>query len=781
MTAAPFDLSFRTVPPGLSRVACSCATPGRKIPRPGSEMPQLLYILRSFRAGKLTQAELIAKVQALISETRTSVEDVLTALEDEHAVNPLPGTAFDALFARLRVAQNHTIIRTGRPLRTPVTAPEAVAAPAPPRAPGTAPRAAAHDHDDAASNEPAPPAWDPLLTGEYKGPTIQQGTMLVGRFGVVELLGEGGMSRVYKAVDMRKVEAGADDPHVAVKVLTVPFDDYTDAMAVLHRETEHLQGLNHPNIVRVIDCDRDGQTVFMTMEYLTGKTLNEIVSPKSFEGLARDEVITITGDIANALDYAHDRGILHGDLKPGNVIIAGGGVAKVIDFGIARMIGTRVRRKQRRGDEVGGVTPAYASPEMLEDGEPDRRDDVYALACIAWELFTGTRPYNRLNALEAREEKIRPEHHPKLSSRDYRALAHALELDRAKRTRTAQEFIDELTGVNHGAWKWRVAAVAGVAAVIASGAVVYFQRSAPQAAVRPPVPVAAPTPQPAAAPPAPTLSVGTVFRDCPTCPLMVVLPPGEFDQGAAADFAGSLPSELPAHRVTIAHSFAASQHEITVGEYDEFVKATARESAGCETYDGAWTLNATVSWKNAVEAQTALHPVSCVSWDDATAYAQWLSTRTSQTYRLPSASEWEYAARAGDTIEKPWDDDAAACTNGNLADQSAAQKYPGWHVYTCMDTYREAAPVGSFAINAFGLNDTLGNVFEWTADCWHDNYSGAPVDGSAWRDGDCSQHELRGGSWFTSPEFVRTSYRNRFATDYRSTSVGIRLVRETGS
>jgi formylglycine-generating enzyme required for sulfatase activity len=96
-----------------------------------------------------------------------------------------------------------------------------------------------------------------------------------------------------------------------------------------------------------------------------------------------------------------------------------------------------------------------------------------------------------------------------------------------------------------------------------------------------------------------------------------------------------------------------------------------------------------------------------------------------------------------------------------------------------MDTYVQSAPVGSFAANAFGLHDTLGNVFEWVADCWHDDYSGMPDDGSARVDGDCSQHETRGGSWFTAPDFVRVSYRNRFATDYRSTSVGFRVVRRT--
>jgi formylglycine-generating enzyme required for sulfatase activity len=113
-----------------------------------------------------------------------------------------------------------------------------------------------------------------------------------------------------------------------------------------------------------------------------------------------------------------------------------------------------------------------------------------------------------------------------------------------------------------------------------------------------------------------------------------------------------------------------------------------------------------------------------------------------------------------------------------VADQSAARRYPGWDAFACDDGYVNTAPVGSFSANAFGLSDMLGNVFEWTQDCWHEDYSGAPTDGSARADGDCNQRELRGGSWFSSPSYVTASYRNHFAADYRASSVGFRLVRD---
>jgi formylglycine-generating enzyme required for sulfatase activity len=313
-------------------------------------------------------------------------------------------------------------------------------------------------------------------------------------------------------------------------------------------------------------------------------------------------------------------------------------------------------------------------------------------------------------------------------------------------------------------------ATAGLACVVAAAAFVIVPRKAA---------VPADTARVSTSAPAPTLSVGTVFRDCPTCPLMIVLPPGQFVQGSGTDASETEPFETPQHSVTIAHAFAASQHEVTVGEFAEFVKAAPRELSGCSAYDGAWTLNAQVSWKNAVEGQTALHPVSCVSWEDARAYADWLSQRTHQKYRLPSASEWEYAARAGVPAARPWADAATACAEANVADQTALQRYPGWSAYPCMDTYVQTAPVGSFAANAFGLHDMLGNVFEWVEDCWYDDYRGAPVDGSARSGGECTQRETRGGSWFTTPAYVRVSYRNRFEPNYRATSVGFRVVRET--
>jgi formylglycine-generating enzyme required for sulfatase activity len=275
---------------------------------------------------------------------------------------------------------------------------------------------------------------------------------------------------------------------------------------------------------------------------------------------------------------------------------------------------------------------------------------------------------------------------------------------------------------------------------------------------------------------------GTVIRDCPTCPALTVVPAGRFKQGSSDRADGnSATFEKPPHWVLIGRPFAISTNAVTVDEFRAFITATGRDMRGCDTYEDRWRIRPEAGWENPGFVQTGSHPVTCVSWDDAKAYAGWLSKTTGHRYRLPSAAEWEYAARAGGEAVRPWSSDGSgACANANVADQRAARRYPGWLVFGCDDGYVYTAPVGSFKANSFGLNDMLGNVFQWTEDCWHAGYGGAPVDGSARVDGDCAVRELRGGSWFSSPDYVRANYRNHFAANYRTSSVGIRLVREVG-
>jgi formylglycine-generating enzyme required for sulfatase activity len=185
---------------------------------------------------------------------------------------------------------------------------------------------------------------------------------------------------------------------------------------------------------------------------------------------------------------------------------------------------------------------------------------------------------------------------------------------------------------------------------------------------------------------------------------------------------------------------------VTFEEYDAFTDATGRERA----YDQGWG--------------RGRRPIINVSWHDAVAYTQWLSSQTGESYRLPSEAEWEYAARAGSTTKYSWGNDIGR--NRANCDGCGSR----WDD-------EKTAPVGSFRANRWGLYDVHGNVWEWVKDCYNDSYRGAPTDGSAWESGDCSRRVLRGGSWGSLPGFLRAASRNGLTAGSRYGSVGFRVAR----
>ena len=214
--------------------------------------------------------------------------------------------------------------------------------------------------------------------------------------------------------------------------------------------------------------------------------------------------------------------------------------------------------------------------------------------------------------------------------------------------------------------------------------------------------------------------------------------------------------------MTIGSPFAVGGYEVTFAEWDACVRA-----GGCGGYrpgDEGWG--------------RASRPVTNVSWEDAQEYVGWLSRETGEEYRLLSEAEWAYGARAGTAMARYWgESESGQCRYGNGADATARQEYPDWTTVSCSDGYVRTAPVGLFEPNAFGLYDVLGNVWEWTQDCWNESYSGAPADGRAWRSGDCSRRVLRGGSWFHAPGGLRSANRVRDSPGLRGYSLGFRVAR----
>ena len=271
------------------------------------------------------------------------------------------------------------------------------------------------------------------------------------------------------------------------------------------------------------------------------------------------------------------------------------------------------------------------------------------------------------------------------------------------------------------------------------------------------------------------------FRDCPSCPEMVTIPAGTFMMGSGPEDDEADADEKPRHRVEVGR-FALGRYEVAREEYAAFVTATGHDSGdGCFEWTGsAWSSNAEMSWRGPGFAQGDDHPVVCVSWHDAQAYTAWLRQETGASYRLPSEAEWEYAARAGTTTRRYWGDSSSAqCHHANGADAAAKRVYSNWTTVSCDDGSAHTAAAGSYEANAFRLFDMLGNVWEWTEDCWHDRYSrGVPTDGSAWtRGGDCSRRVLRGGSWSGIPQTLRSADRSGGTAGGRSNLVGFRVAR----
>ena len=276
-------------------------------------------------------------------------------------------------------------------------------------------------------------------------------------------------------------------------------------------------------------------------------------------------------------------------------------------------------------------------------------------------------------------------------------------------------------------------------------------------------------------------------------PEMVVIPAGEFRMGCLNNGEECDDDEKPAHEVRIGGNFALGRYEVTVGEFRRFVESTGYRTEaerdadqGCRTREfsdpgrDGWDWTSGRSWWNLEYTVEERQPVVCVSWNDARAYVSWLSEETGEGYRLPSESEWEYAARAGTTTRYHFGNDAdRLCEYGNVADRTELPNGNRWRTRAeCSDGAVYPTTVGSYRANGFGLHDMHGNVWEWVQDCSHGSYEGAPGDGSAWTSGgSCGRRVLRGGSWSNAPRNLRAAYRNWLDGGYRNVNVGFRVAR----
>ena len=247
-------------------------------------------------------------------------------------------------------------------------------------------------------------------------------------------------------------------------------------------------------------------------------------------------------------------------------------------------------------------------------------------------------------------------------------------------------------------------------------------------------------------------SPGDVFRDCPECPELVVVPAGSFMMGAPATEEGSSDSERPVHPVRIPRPFAVGIYEVTFAEWDACLAAGG--CGGIQLDDRAWGRDR--------------RPAVGVHWKQAQSYVEWLSGRTGEQYRLLSEAEWEYVARAGSTTAYTWGD-GIGCRQASYGRDT----YSGFQCGAFWGTM----PAGSFAANQFGLYDVHGNLWELVQDCWNENYEGAPADGSAWESGDCAYRVMRGGAWTNNSTFLRSATRIAHSPDFEYDYYGFRVHR----
>ena len=663
------------------------------------------------------------------------------------------------------------------------------------------------------------------------------------RYRLERLIAQGGMGEVWQATDLATHAELGHSAQVALKILPPRLTENSLHAKLLIEEAARARQLAHQHIVRVYDWAQDPATgsYFIIMEYLDGEDLDTLLARAG--RLDPERALDVLAPVAAALDYAWERHhLVHRDIKPANVFLARGGDVKLLDFGIAARARAGGSGPFLEAPASSG-TAGYRAPEASgAGGVPERGLDVFAVAVMLYRMLTGALPAgadparpDALNdaqwavlrtgfaqvsgqrpasvtdllarlraaplvdeAAQAAADAIEKERAGqaarelaarKLAQAQAEAAAKA-QLDRQRREqeRAAKAAAEAARAARKEALRQQLlerrAAEAEKARlereeaqrklVQARAAAAYIaeqKRARLEEAARAQAVLTQLMPTPAS----PVADTEGVLRDRflggdARGPELVLLPTGRFQMGSpeherkiameAGSQRGWLARELPQHWVGIEKPIAMGRYPVTVGEWRVFVASTG------------WRPSGETDWDAPGFAQTDRHPVVGVNWFDAIRYVRWLSEATGKSYRLPSEAEWEYACRAGTKTAFSFGDTITT----ELANYDGNFTYNGGP----RGEYRRGTtPVGAFPANPWGLFDMHGNVWEWVQDVVHDNYEGAPLDGSAWEEGgDQARRILRGGSWLYNPRYLRSALRNGFSAALSNDIVGFRIVRD---
>jgi eukaryotic-like serine/threonine-protein kinase len=273
---------------------------------------------------------------------------------------------------------------------------------------------------------------------------LKLGDTLRDRYRIASILGQGGMGTVFEAIDEFRLEVPPSGQRLAIKVLHSAVTSRTELLTELRREFQHLQMLSHPNIVRVFEFDRDGPLAFFTMELLNGMLLSRLLQVRKRVPLERSLALAFIRDIGAAVAHAHSRGVVHGDINPQNIFVSTTGELRVLDFGASHKVAVGLAAPDDRPALGGFATPGYASCQVLEGARPDARDDVFALACVAYLLLCAKHPFPGCTAVQARAAGLsarRPEH---LSHQQWRVLREGLRWERESRPADVEKWLQQL-------------------------------------------------------------------------------------------------------------------------------------------------------------------------------------------------------------------------------------------------------------------------------------------------------------------------------------------------
>jgi hypothetical protein len=293
-----------------------------------------------------------------------------------------------------------------------------------------------------ALGEARPKAKEP--PGPAAAPQLKPGDKLRDRYRIEGILGQGGMGTVFEAVDDFRLAAAASGQHLAIKVLHTAVTKRAELFAELRREFQNLQLLSHPNIVRVYEFDRDGPLAFFTMELLDGALLSRVLLSRKPLHLDHAQSLAVIRDVGAAIAHAHSRGVVHGDINPQNIFITARGDLRVLDFGASNRLLVEPAVLDDEIKPARFATPGYASCQVLEGKRPDVRDDLFALACVAYRLLCGEHPFAESSALEARAAGSSARKPGGLTHRQWRVLQEGLHWDRAMRPLDVQNWMERL-------------------------------------------------------------------------------------------------------------------------------------------------------------------------------------------------------------------------------------------------------------------------------------------------------------------------------------------------